>query len=273
MAGLRNRLERLLLWRVWERMLEIEFVDRSVALAGKAFVSFFPLVIVVAAFVPESIRSSILTTAHGPARLSGRRAHHRQRSLRVVGRRPQGDRPARPRAHDLLRDLVHDCAAARVPPRVAATAPPRSRRVLAGAGLAAGGAGLYGGARRSARCPRRWARGRPFRHRVTGGDLGAVVVHRVVPPAGRRAGAGAHTYRCDHRHRDGRVRSVRHDLDARGGDEQRSPVRLLRCRPGVGDLVLRCRDLHPDRRVRRTGLRRGHRAGGHAHPRRRRLRH
>jgi len=38
-AALRTRLERLLLWRVWERMLEIEFVDRSVALAGKAFVS------------------------------------------------------------------------------------------------------------------------------------------------------------------------------------------------------------------------------------------
>lgn len=61
-AGLRRRLERLLLWRVWERMLEIEFVDRSVALAGKAFVSFFPLVIVVAAFVPERIRASILTS-------------------------------------------------------------------------------------------------------------------------------------------------------------------------------------------------------------------
>jgi membrane protein len=61
-AVLRTRLERLLLWRVWERMLEIEFVDRSVALAGKAFVSFFPLVIVVAAFVPERIRSSITTT-------------------------------------------------------------------------------------------------------------------------------------------------------------------------------------------------------------------
>ena len=42
-------------------MLEIEFVDRSIALAGKAFVSFFPLVIVVAAFVPERIRSSIVT--------------------------------------------------------------------------------------------------------------------------------------------------------------------------------------------------------------------
>jgi membrane protein len=62
MAGLRIRMERLLLWRVWERMLEIEFIDRSVALAGKIFVSFFPLVIVVAAFAPERIRSSILTT-------------------------------------------------------------------------------------------------------------------------------------------------------------------------------------------------------------------
>jgi membrane protein len=58
---LRTRLQRLLLWRVWERMLEIEFVDRSVALAGKAFVSFFPLVIVVAAFVSERARSSIIT--------------------------------------------------------------------------------------------------------------------------------------------------------------------------------------------------------------------
>src|SRR5438270_13030968 len=49
-------------WRMWERMLEIEFVDRSVALAGKAFVSFFPLVIVVAAFVPQRMRTSIFTT-------------------------------------------------------------------------------------------------------------------------------------------------------------------------------------------------------------------
>ena len=58
----RSRLQRTRLWQVWERMLEIEFVDRSVALAGKAFVSFFPLVIVVAAFMPPSIRSSILGT-------------------------------------------------------------------------------------------------------------------------------------------------------------------------------------------------------------------
>ena len=51
-----------LLGQAWERMLEIEFIDRGIALAGKAFVSFFPLVIVVAAFVPESVRTSIITT-------------------------------------------------------------------------------------------------------------------------------------------------------------------------------------------------------------------
>ena len=62
MAAQQTRLQRLLVWRVWERLLEIEFLDRSVALAGKAFVSFFPLVIVVAAFMPERIRSSIITS-------------------------------------------------------------------------------------------------------------------------------------------------------------------------------------------------------------------
>jgi len=69
--SLRDRLERLLLWRVWERLLEIEFVDRSVALAGKAFVSFFPLLIVVAAFVPEGVRESILTTLRDRLGLAG----------------------------------------------------------------------------------------------------------------------------------------------------------------------------------------------------------
>jgi membrane protein len=71
MTALRTQLERSLLWRVWERMLEIEFVDRSVALAGKAFVSFFPLVIVVAAFVPESMRASIISAVTARLGLRG----------------------------------------------------------------------------------------------------------------------------------------------------------------------------------------------------------
>ncbi|MGH2700745.1 MAG: hypothetical protein ACRDJ2_03110 [Actinomycetota bacterium] len=70
-ARLRTWLERLLIWRVWERMLEIEFVDRSVALAGKAFVSFFPLVIVVAAFVPERTRASIVSAVAARLGLRG----------------------------------------------------------------------------------------------------------------------------------------------------------------------------------------------------------
>jgi len=60
--AVRDRSQRTLLWQVWGRMLEIEFVDRSVALAGKAFVSFFPLVVVVAAFMPAGVRTSIFTT-------------------------------------------------------------------------------------------------------------------------------------------------------------------------------------------------------------------
>ena len=43
-------------------MLETEFIDRSIALAGKAFISFFPLIIVVAAFMPAHLRTSIFTT-------------------------------------------------------------------------------------------------------------------------------------------------------------------------------------------------------------------
>src|SRR5262245_29248266 len=52
--------EQTIFWRVWERMLENEFVDRSVALGAKAFVSLFPALIVVAAFLPTSIRTSMV---------------------------------------------------------------------------------------------------------------------------------------------------------------------------------------------------------------------
>ena len=31
-----------------------EFIDRSIALAGNAFISFFPLIIVIAAFMPRT---------------------------------------------------------------------------------------------------------------------------------------------------------------------------------------------------------------------------
>jgi membrane protein len=57
-----ERAQQTLLWQVYDRLLEIEFVDRSIAIAGKAFVSFFPLIIVVSAFLPKSIHDAVFTT-------------------------------------------------------------------------------------------------------------------------------------------------------------------------------------------------------------------
>ncbi len=45
---------------LWGRLLEMEFIDRSIALAAKLFVSFFPMLVVVAAIAPSSIREQML---------------------------------------------------------------------------------------------------------------------------------------------------------------------------------------------------------------------
>jgi membrane protein len=68
---IRGWAEKTLLWKVWDRMLETEFIDRSIALAGKAFISFFPLIIVVAAFLPPHLRTSIFTTVTHRLGLTG----------------------------------------------------------------------------------------------------------------------------------------------------------------------------------------------------------
>src|SRR5207253_6084506 len=70
-AEVRAWAERTIFWRVWERMLENEFIDRGIALAAKAFVSFFPAVIVVAAFAPPAIRAAIAGTLAHRSGLSG----------------------------------------------------------------------------------------------------------------------------------------------------------------------------------------------------------
>lgn len=53
---------RTILWRIWLRMVENEFLDRSVALAAKAFVALLPLLVVVAAFTPDGVRTAIVGT-------------------------------------------------------------------------------------------------------------------------------------------------------------------------------------------------------------------
>jgi membrane protein len=65
--------------RFWARLLEVEFVDRAVALAAKAVVSFFPLLIVVAAVSPPKARSSIVNTMAARFGLDGE-------ALSTVGR-------------------------------------------------------------------------------------------------------------------------------------------------------------------------------------------
>ncbi len=45
--------------RLWSRLLEVEFIDRSVALAAKAFVSFLPGIIIIAAISPSSVGAEI----------------------------------------------------------------------------------------------------------------------------------------------------------------------------------------------------------------------
>ncbi len=67
----RSWVERTILWRIWERLAENEFVDRSVALGAKGFVSLFPSLIVIAAFTPSSVRTSILETITRRAGLTG----------------------------------------------------------------------------------------------------------------------------------------------------------------------------------------------------------
>ena len=194
-AVLRARLERLLLWRVWERMLEIEFVDRSVALAGKAFVSFFPLVIVVAAFVPERIRSSIITTVTARLGMRG--------DALTLAREAFASSDDVRRATGLLGLVLTIFFASSFTTalqRVYLRAWRRPARAGTG-GQWRGPAWLFVvlvcmaflGGLRGAR--RRRARTRPLRHRVPGRDLRAVVVHRLVPPARRRAPHGC----CSHR--------------------------------------------------------------------------
>jgi membrane protein len=57
-----TRLDDTTVGRFWARLLEVEFVDRAVALAAKAVVSFFPLLIVAAAISPPRARQAILDT-------------------------------------------------------------------------------------------------------------------------------------------------------------------------------------------------------------------
>ncbi len=54
-----ERIKPTLLWRIWERMLENEFMERSIALATKGFISLFPLLVIIASISPPRIREAM----------------------------------------------------------------------------------------------------------------------------------------------------------------------------------------------------------------------
>jgi membrane protein len=60
-ARVAQRLDSTVVGTTWSRLLEVEFVDRSVALAAKAFVSFLPLLVLVAARSPDNVRGGIVS--------------------------------------------------------------------------------------------------------------------------------------------------------------------------------------------------------------------
>src|SRR3954452_16128248 len=68
---LQSWIQKTILWQIWERLVENEFVERAVALAAKAFVSLFPALIVIAAFLPASVRNSVVSTMTRRAGLQG----------------------------------------------------------------------------------------------------------------------------------------------------------------------------------------------------------
>ena len=66
-----EQLEPTAVGRFWSRLLEVEFVDRAVALAAKLLVCIFPLLVLVVAISPDATRQAILDTMVSRFGLSG----------------------------------------------------------------------------------------------------------------------------------------------------------------------------------------------------------
>ena len=93
-------------------MLEIEFVDRSIALAGKGFAAFFPLLIVVAAYLPAGARAAVMTSVTVMFGLRGEALALAREAFASADDVRQATSFLGLAAHDPLRRLVHDRVAA-----------------------------------------------------------------------------------------------------------------------------------------------------------------
>ncbi|MEI6620889.1 MAG: YhjD/YihY/BrkB family envelope integrity protein [Actinomycetes bacterium] len=60
-----------LVGRIYNRLLEIEFIDRSIALSAKAFIAFFPFLLGIVIIAPDTIQESISSSLIDRFGLSG----------------------------------------------------------------------------------------------------------------------------------------------------------------------------------------------------------
>ena len=244
----REWLERRLVWRVWER------ISRSSSSTGAS-----------RSRARRSCRSSRSSSSSPPSSaenpLVDLPARSRTGSVSAGGVRAQPERPSRPRrtcarprassasCSQSLRELNtpaiqrSSCPAWRRPPRAkvgAYNADPAWLVVVLGE---------HGLPRRLARSARQRPGSRVVRGPVPRDDVRVVVVHRLVPPARRRAVARADPVGDRHERRAGDLRVVRDGVDAERRHPQRGAVRLLRRRARAGHLVLGRGDRHPHRRL------------------------
>ena len=254
---IRGWAEQTLLWKVWDRMLETEFIDRSIALAGKAFISFFPLIIVVAAFVPARLRTSIFTTVTHRLGITGA-------SLGTVKQAFASAADIR-RATGLLGLVLAVFYASSF-----TTALRRAylrawrrpsgqggRQLRPGGGMGGGIPRLHGAAGRRAQRPGERRGDSRIRRSGAGPVHCRVVVHRLADAQGAGTVSGSIPQWPDHGDCPVRLCAVVDAVDAEQCDKQQSPIRHLRGGARPGRLVFRRRHLHHRRRLRGTGAGRG----------------
>ena len=237
---------------LWSRMLEVEFVDRSVALAAKLFVSFFPLLVIAAALARDTVRETMVAAVMDRLGVSGGALDLVQQAFAT----PEATRAATGAVGVLL-----TVAFAVSFTTALQRAYLRAWRRPSGGGLRNKGRGAL------------WVGGAlvylmtlAFASKLIGGDIGAVGAwlagvavgtllwwwSRLVDAARRGSVAAPVSVRAVHRRGNLALRGRRRRVDAADGHRQLPAVRRVRSGTVVRHLLYRHGVRRRDRRGART---------------------